>query len=154
MTEGSGPIIHGAGEGEPNAAFGLRRWFRITAADTAGAFAIFEEEIPAGAGPPLHIHHEEREVFTVLSGRVKFHCDGREAELGAGSTVMIPAGARHAFRGVGPGPSRVLVMLSPGRGEGFFREVEAEGLRPGADKARIDEIAKRYALEFVGPPLA
>lgn len=110
MTQGAGPIIQGPGEGEPDAAFGLRRWFRLTAADTDGAFAHFEEEIPEGAGPPLHIHHEEREVFTVLSGRVKFHCDGREAALG--------------------------------RGRGA-----------GADGARIAEIARRYALEFVGPPL-
>ena len=154
MKDGGAPIVHGPGEGEPNGAFGLRRWFRITAADTGGAFCLFEEEIPEGAGPPLHIHHEERETFAVLSGQVRFHCEGREAVLGPGSTVMIPAGARHAFRGVGPGVSRVLVMLSPGRGEGFFRAVEAEGLRPGADMARIEEIAKRFALEFVGPPLA
>ncbi len=84
MTQGAGPIIQGPGEGEPSAAFGLPRWFRVTAADTDGAFAHFEEEIPEGAGPPLHIHHEEREVFTVLSGRVKFHCEGREAALGRG----------------------------------------------------------------------
>ncbi|MEO0359753.1 MAG: cupin domain-containing protein [Pseudomonadota bacterium] len=148
------PITHEPGEGEPNAAFGLKRWFRVRADDVDGAFCVFEEEIPEGEGPPVHIHHEEHELFTVLTGAVRFHCDGVEKTMGAGGTVLIPPGARHAFRGVGPGPSRVTVMLTPGRGEGFFRDVEAEGLVPGRDKARIDEIAEDYALSFVGPPLA
>ena len=147
------PTVHGPGEGEPNAAFGLRRWFRVTPEMTGGAFCVFEEIIPEGEGPPLHIHHEEHEVFTVLSGAVKFHCEGEEAVAGPGFTIMIPPGARHAFRGVGPGASRVSVMLSPGRGEGFFRDVEAENLHPPADMPRIKEIAERYALEFVGPPI-
>lgn len=126
----------------------------MTAENTNGAFCVFEEEIPEGEGPPLHIHHEEHELFTVLSGAVRFHCEGEEATVGAGATVLIPPGARHAFRGMGPGAARVTVMLTPGRGEGFFRTVEAEGLSPAADKARIDEIAEDYALSFVGPPLA
>ncbi|MEM7547199.1 MAG: cupin domain-containing protein [Pseudomonadota bacterium] len=147
------PIVHGPSEGEPNSAFGLQRWFRVTPEMTGGAFCVFEEVIPEGEGPPLHIHYEEHELFTVLSGSVKFHCEGEEAVAGPGFTILIPPGARHAFRGVGPGPSRVSVMLSPGRGEGFFRDVEAEGLSSQKDFPRIKEIAKGYAVEFVGPPL-
>lgn len=147
------PIVNAPGSGEPNAAFGLRRRFRVTAAATGGAFCVFEETIPEGEGPPLHIHHREWELFTVLSGNVKFRCEAEEAIAGPGWTVAIPPGARHAFRGMGPGPALVSVMLSPGAGEGFFRQVEAEGLVPGRDRARIDEIAAAFALEFVGPPL-
>ena len=149
-----GALIHRPGEGEENGAFNLRRRFRVTAAATGGAMALWEEEIPPGAGPPLHVHRRENELFTVLSGRVRFHCDGEEADVGPGATVYIPAGAPHTFLGLGPETATVLVMLSPGKGEGFFRDVEAEGLTPPADMARIVEIAARYDLEFVGPPLA
>ena len=114
---------------------------------------MFEEEIEEGAGPPLHIHHAEHEVFTVLSGSVKFHCDGMEAVAEAGTTALIPPGARHAFKGIGPGTSRVLVMLSPGQGEGFFRDVEKERLSPKDGMGRVNEIAAKYSVEFVGPPL-
>ncbi len=147
------PIVSQPGSGEPNDAFGLHRWFRVSAASTGGAFCLFEEEIPEGAGPPLHIHHEEWELFAVLSGQVKFRCEAAEVIAGPGWSVAIPPGARHAFRGMGPGAARVAVTLTPGGGEGFFRDVVAEGLRPPTDMARIVEIAARYGLEFVGPPI-
>ncbi|GFE67072.1 cupin domain-containing protein [Litoreibacter roseus] len=153
MTKKHKPIVHGPGQGEHNSAFGLNRYFRVTPEHTGGAFCIFEEEIEEGAGPPLHIHHTEQEVFTVLSGSVKFHCDGEETVAGPGTTALIPAGARHAFRGIGPGISRVLVMLVAGKGEGFFRDVETEGLSPKNGMPRINEIAAEYSVEFVGPPI-
>ncbi len=122
-------------------------------APSGGAFALFEEEIPEGAGPPLDIHETERELCTVLSGRVRFACDGVEAEAGPGRSVLIPPVAPHAFKGLGPGPARVLILLSPGHGAGFFCAVEAEGLGPGSDPARLAEIAARYGIAVVGPPL-
>lgn len=147
------PVVHAQGEGEPNRAFGLTRWFRITPESVDGAFSVFEEIIPEGEGPPLHIHHVEHELFTVLAGSVKFHCEGEEAVVGAGATVLIPPGARHAFRGMGPGDARVTVMLTPGRGADFFKDVEKENLNPAEHFDRIKEIASDYALEFVGPPI-
>lgn len=147
------PIVHHPGDGAHNAAFHLDRWFRLTPRDTGGAFALFEEHIPQGSGPPLHIHHTEHEIFTVLTGRVRFHCDGHEAEATPGTTVLIPPGAPHAFKGLGPGMSRVLIQLSPGRGVGFFTDVAAENLSPETDMDRILQIAADYDLEFVGPPL-
>ncbi|MBR1156307.1 cupin domain-containing protein [Bradyrhizobium sp. JYMT SZCCT0428] len=153
MTQKQMPIVHAPAAGEANSAFGFKRYFRITPEDTGGAFCVFEEEIEEGAGPPLHIHHVEHEMFTVLSGSVKFHCDGTEAVAEAGTTALIPPGACHAFKGIGPGTSRVLVMLSPGNGEGFFREVEKEGLSSKDGMDRVNEIAAKYSVEFVGPPL-
>jgi quercetin dioxygenase-like cupin family protein len=153
MTQKHTPIVNAPATGEANSVFGFKRYFRITPEDTGGAFCVFEEEIEEGAGPPLHIHHAEHEMFTVLSGSVKFHCDGTEAVAEAGTTALIPPGACHAFKGIGPGTSRVLVMLSPGQGEGFFREVEKEGLSPEDGMDRVNEIAAKYSLEFVGPPI-
>lgn len=89
----------------------------------------------------------------MLSGRVRFHAAGNEVEAGPGATVLIPAGTAHTFKGLGPGPSRVLVELSPGAGVGMFREIESEGLRPDTDGARIAEVAARYGVDFIGPPL-
>ena len=153
MTKKHAPIVNALATGEANSVFGFKRYFRITPQDTDGKFCVFEEEIEEGAGPPLHIHHTEHEMFTVLSGSVKFHCDGTEADAGVGTTALIPPGARHAFKGIGPGTSRVLIMLSPGRGEGFFRQVAKEGLSPKDDVDRVNEIAAEYSVEFVGPPI-
>ncbi len=148
----TGPVIHASGEGEQNMAFGFRRWFRVPHAAGAG-FSLWEEEIEPGAGPPLHVHLKEHELFTVLSGNIHFHCDGTDAELGAGGTVLIPAGAHHSFKGLGPGMARVTVMLTPGHGEVFFRIADAEKLDPATQMDRIVEIARENDMEFVGPPL-
>ncbi|MEM0944494.1 MAG: cupin domain-containing protein [Pseudomonadota bacterium] len=141
-------LIHGPGAGAPNRAFGFERWLRIP---SASGFALFEEHVPAGKGPPLHIHLAESELFTVLEGRVLFHCDGEEAEARPGTTVLIPPGDRHAFRAVEA--ARLLIQLTPAEGYGFFEEVEAAGLTPPDDMPRIAEIGAKYHLDFVGPPI-
>jgi quercetin dioxygenase-like cupin family protein len=147
MTEKHTPIVNAPGTGEANGVFGFKRYFRITPEDTGGAFCVFEEEVEEGTGPPLHIHHTEHEMFTVLSGSVKFHCDGTEAVAPPGTTALIPAGARHAFKGILPGTSRVLVMLSPGARRrllprGRERGAVAEGWDGSGERDRC-EIQRR-----------
>lgn len=89
------------------------------------------ETIPEDAGPPIHIHHRGHALFTVLSGAVKDRCGDVETPLGAGGGAMLP----------------------PGAGADFGRHVSADGLKPPADIARITELAARYGLECIGPPI-
>ena len=144
-------VVHGAGEGEINRAFGMSRQIRLTPEDTGGTFAAWVEEVPEGVGPPLHVHHDAQEFFLVIEGRVRFHCSGREADVGPGGTVLVPQHAQHTFKVLGPGSARMLVTMTPGRFVGFFRE--AEGLDPATEMDRIREIAREYEMEFTGPPL-
>ena len=146
-------IVRHANEGTPNGAFGLPRVFKVSSAETGGAFAVWEEDIPEGAGPPLHVHHGQHELFVVLKGRVLFHCDGKEVEVGEGGTVCVPPDTPHTFKGLGSGTSRCLVTLTPGKGADFFTAVEDEDLNPGDHMPRIVEIGQAHGLEFVGPPL-
>lgn len=149
----AGALFHEAGEGTPNDAFGLPRTIRIPPEATKGAFSLWEEVVPEDAGPPLHVHRTEAEVFVVLEGRIRFRCGETLRDIGPGASAMIPAGAPHSFKGLGPGRSRVLILLSPGTGMNMFRDVAAENLAPPADMDRIAEIAAGYGVEFVGPPL-
>lgn len=141
------------GSGERNGAFGLPRAFKVESQDCDGAFAVFLEEVPPNAGPPMHIHHREHETFVVLEGNIRFHCEGDESVLGPAGVICIPPGARHTFKNAGDTTARCVVTLTPGGGEGFFKAVEAEGLVPPDDMPRIVEIAAEFGLEFVGPPL-
>ena len=142
-----------AGEGEANHAFGFQRTIKVSSAQSGGRLTVFEESVPPGGGPPLHVHHGQVEVFYLIDGRVKFRCGGEIVELGTGATVLVPADTPHTFRNVGDGPARVLVSVSPGGLDEFMRRVEAEGLKPPADLPRIGEIGRDFGLEFVGPPL-
>jgi Cupin domain len=131
-------IVRADGEGTANSAFHLPRRLLLTAADTAGSTAVWIEEVPPGAGPPLHIHAREDESFYVLDGMFRFK---------GGETVEL------AFHNDGAETGRLLVTMTPGGFEGFFLAVEAEGLSPPEDMARIGALAAQYGLSFVGPPL-
>jgi mannose-6-phosphate isomerase-like protein (cupin superfamily) len=76
-----------------NARSGEQLWFSGDAAETQIA-----GRIPAGcAGPPLHRHLRTEERFTVVSGRIRYHLDGRVVELGPGESVLVPRRAAHRF---------------------------------------------------------
>lgn len=139
-------------ESPDNRAFGLSRWFHVASEETGGAFSAWIEEVAPGSGPPLHVHTRESEVFTVLEGSLLFQLEEEQLTAHAGETVVIPRGARHTFHNAGDAPARALIALTPGGGEQFFRDVDAEGLGP-ADMARIEQIAAEYGLQFVGPPI-
>ncbi|MEO1200134.1 MAG: cupin domain-containing protein [Pseudomonadota bacterium] len=154
MMDPSSLVALSREDGEANDAFGFHRVIKVSAAQSGGRLTVFEEDVPSGGGPPLHIHYGQVELFYLISGTVRFRCGEEERELGAGSTVMVPPDTPHAFKNIGDGTARVLVAVTPGGLDEFMRKVAAEGLRPPADMARIAEIAKPYGLDFVGPPLS
>ena len=85
-------------------AFGLERWFLVDATDTDGRLSSWIEEVPPGAGPPLHVHQRETEVFTVLSGTLQFALGDQRLIAGPEDTVVIPAGVPHTFHNGGDDP--------------------------------------------------
>ncbi len=145
-------VFRPPGSGTPNHAFFTRR-FLVESDDRKGSCTVFRETVPPGAGPPLHVHHREQETFYVISGSIRLHCEGEDQTLEAGGFGLIPPGTKHTFKNEGSTEAEVLVTLTPGGGEGFFKAVEAEQLDPATDMQRIAEIAAEYGLEFVGPPL-
>jgi mannose-6-phosphate isomerase-like protein (cupin superfamily) len=147
-------VVRRAGEGTKNRAFDLPRTFLVLSGDSGGRFAQWTEEVPVGAGPPMHVHHREIELFRVLSGQFRFWCAGDVQDLGAGDTVLIPLGAHHTFKNTGTSNGELLITVTPGGAEGFFLDVEAQALHPSRNMPAIMEIAARYGLEFVGPPPA
>jgi mannose-6-phosphate isomerase-like protein (cupin superfamily) len=151
---GEGAIVRRAGEGARNQAFDLPRTIIMQSGDTGGNFSHWIESVPVGAGPPMHVHHREQEMFRILSGQFRFWCAGEVQDLSDGDTVLISAGAPHTFKNVGTGDGQLLITMTPGGAEGFFIEAESRGLHPARNMAEIVEIASRYNVEFVGPPPA
>lgn len=121
---------------------------------TDGAMSIVDSVSPPGSGPPRHIHHDADECFVVLSGDIEFWIEGTRFFRGPGETSFVPRGRQHTFRVVSDVPSRHLVILTPGGFEGFFAEMSEGGYRIPEDMPAIAASARRYELEFTGPPLA
>ena len=118
--------------------------------ETNGAFSLLEADEPPGFGPPLHIHHDAAEAFYVLEGEYVMFLDDREVACPAGSFIFIPAGMRHGFR-VGAAPSRKLNFYFPAGMVGYFDELSDAIRRGEAGETELTHIARRHAMEVVGP---
>jgi quercetin dioxygenase-like cupin family protein len=142
---------------------GERRWFfggghhtwKVRAAETNGAFFLFEDRMEQGKMTPLHTHPEADETMYVLEGEILVHLDGREHRVAAGGTVMAPRGLPHAFMVLSP-VARMLCLHTPGSGEAFYwgaSEPDTGGAAQTVDVDRIRASAGRHGgIELLGPP--
>jgi quercetin dioxygenase-like cupin family protein len=69
----------------------------VSAAVGSNQLCIFEQWCEPGTGAPTH-HHGVKEVLTVLEGQADVWLDGDTSSLGAGQSLIIPAGHPHGFR--------------------------------------------------------
>lgn len=145
MTPFDKPAFSQPGAGAEALAFG-RHFIRITADQTGGSLGCFESEVPAGEGPPFHVHEKEDEFFRVLEGRFAFWCDGTRVDLTEGGVICVPRGAVHRFQNIGASTGRLMVVITPGGFEGFFPAVANE-TDPSVD--RICQIGEQFNLRFV-----
>ena len=119
---------------------------------SGGTVGMFVGEVPAGNGPPIHIHHNEDEVIHVLDGDYEMWLDGSISRLMPGQSIFLPRGVPHTFRVAGRTPGRNIAVLTPGGFEQFFPEVAARDLKIPQDMAALAELAGDYGLEFLGMP--
>ncbi len=129
--------------------------FKVTGAETGGAYSMVETVTQPGGGTPPH-RQADTEAFYVLEGTYGFLVEGEQRVLGPGESIAIPVGTVHAFSNVGQTPARMLIVNSPaGLHERFF--VEAGDLvddpaNPPAgepDFARLAAAAQRAGIELL-----
>jgi quercetin dioxygenase-like cupin family protein len=131
---------------------GERIVIRKTAAETGGKLLAFDLFLPPGGHVPAsHVHPEQEERFTVVSGRMRFRLDGRDIMAGPGDTVVITAGRPHWFGNAGSAVSHAQVEVRPAlRMEEMFEATEAISLAghfPGTRLPRLSDLAL-VLLEF------
>jgi mannose-6-phosphate isomerase-like protein (cupin superfamily) len=92
-----------------------------TGADTHGELHEMRATYaPRSPSPPAHHHPAQDERFEVLEGTLTFVVDGVTREVGAGSTIDIPAGAVHQVRNAGDEPAVALWQTRPASRTGEF----------------------------------
>jgi len=123
--------------------------------------ALLELSAHPGDMVPLHVHHEEDEVFAVLEGELTLLVNGTPTVVGAGRSVTAPRGIPHAYRVTSETSARWLVLTTPGTFSAFVRELgrpAGAGLPvpsgpPSPEKAGVlAEAAARHGIEILGPP--
>ncbi len=136
---------------------------KALAADTGGAYSLFECRTAPAQGTPPHRQRYEEETVYVLEGAYTFVLDHQQIEVHPGDYVFVPRGTIHAFTNTGDTVGRVLVLVTPGGiHEGFFAEL-GEPVPPGTppsaprgqpDVAHVVAVAQKYGIEILPPPAA
>jgi mannose-6-phosphate isomerase-like protein (cupin superfamily) len=113
----------GSGEGRDFWGPGDRYTFLVTSEESAGSMFALDCLVGAGGGPPPHRHLAEDELFTIVSGSIEFTTADETRTVGAGESVFVPRGTRHAYVNSGSEDARMIAVYSPAGMEGWFREV-------------------------------
>jgi quercetin dioxygenase-like cupin family protein len=143
---------------------GERRWFagggvhtwKVRAAESHGAFLMFEDRMDQGKVTPLHLHPDTDETLVVLEGEILAHLDGTEQRVSAGGTVLATRGLPHAFMVTSPF-ARLLCVQTPGNIESFYLDASdplADDVSSGVvDFDRVAASGQRNGgIQLLGPP--
>lgn len=145
-----------AGEGKAYWVVGDLYTILASGEDTGGAYALIHGEVPAGGGPPPHIHRREDEAFFILEGELTFQADGHSIPATPGAWITLPKGSLHTFRNTGSTAAKMLIVVTPSGLEKFFAEVGQEmkdRLAPPppvtpADIEKLLAVAPKYGIEI------
>ena len=144
------------GAGEMYHVLGDRVTFKALAAETGGAYSLFELHTAPGGGSAPHIQRQEDEAFFVLEGLYSALIGEERVELGPGSYVFVPRGTVHALTNIGHTTARMLSMITPGGNfERFLAEIGERidnpiTFSPGLpiSETRLALAAAEYGVEF------
>jgi mannose-6-phosphate isomerase-like protein (cupin superfamily) len=101
-----------------------------------------------GAGP--HFHKEHVDVFYVLEGELEVLNGSETVRAGAGTSVVVPPGIVHGFRG--PGDARYLNIHAPDGGFiEYIRRITGDGVRVDWDSYDVDEPQGEAGAIVAGP---
>jgi quercetin dioxygenase-like cupin family protein len=143
----TGKIVR-CGEDEGVAVFGERVRALLSRGDTRGQLSLHEVETPAGAGPPLHAHRDEDEIFIIQSGRYEFQIGAQCIEAEAGTVIFSPRQVPHSFCNIGDETARLLILSLPGHCEEFFQRCAAEFASGAPRAAAISAIGSDHGISF------
>src|SRR5918994_2966678 len=101
-----------------------------------------------GAGP--HFHKEHVDVFYVLEGELEVINGAETVRAGPGTSVVVPPGVVHGFRG--PGDARYLNIHAPDGGFiEYIRRITGDRIRVDWDNYDVDEPQGPSGAIVAGP---
>jgi quercetin dioxygenase-like cupin family protein len=145
-TETAVPIIHPPGSGRAVGVLDGRSIFKVLPEETQGAYAVLEQTVPAGQGPPLHVHRHETEIFYILEGKFELRVGDQTLTVLPGAIATCPRDIPHTFRNIGDAPGKLLLTIIPGRFGNYFIEVDTI---PHDDHAAIKALTAKYDVEIL-----
>lgn len=124
---------------------------KIASDQTDNRYTVLELVLPAGGGAPFHVHQREDEILLVVEGECEIQHGGHTHIALPGTLIVFPRGQAHAFRNTGPTANRLLITATPGGLDRYFDEIQALFARGDAPQDALDEINRRYEIDFSPP---
>jgi quercetin dioxygenase-like cupin family protein len=158
MIRGAAPVAarHVAPSGGRTVrVLGNRVTYKAVAAETGGAYSLFEAVLEPGCTIPPHYGRYEDQTLWIIEGTFALQLGDETLELGPGGYAFVPRGTVHALANAGRGPARLLLLVTPG---GLCEKYLAElggargvphALAGPADVERAAAIAAKYGTEFL-----
>jgi mannose-6-phosphate isomerase-like protein (cupin superfamily) len=141
------PVVISPGSGQVLKNLGVTH--KLTSAQTGGAFYLCEAIFGPERGSPLHIHHHEDEIITVLDGALDVRLDGETLHVTIGGTVHLPKKFPHALQNPRKTPLKIMVYAIPGGLENYFNEVDAAIEYGTFNQETHTSISAKYGLEWL-----
>lgn len=123
MTGAFSPKVVAPGDGTTVKLFGVRFGYKVVSADSGGALAVMEVEIPAGTLVKPHSHDREDEFSLVLAGTVGVRIGDQVRSAEQGSYLVKPRGTPHAMWNASSEPATVIEIVAPGGLESYFEKL-------------------------------
>jgi quercetin dioxygenase-like cupin family protein len=135
------------GEGERIGMLGTEQ-IVLAGTSTNASFLLLHSDMPAGMGPPPHIHDDQDEAFYVLQGRLRVKCGADEWVLQPGGFAYLPRGVMHQPIVEGADPVRALIITSGTGLDEFFAKVSSEVTASGQPPSLelMDRVGAPYGL--------
>jgi quercetin dioxygenase-like cupin family protein len=121
---------------------------KITAADTDGAFEIFDEKCKPGFESRLHLHTRSFQTCYVIEGNGEFLVGDELFEAKQGACIHIPPGVAH--RVGSKNGMRMLMVYSPPGLEGMMKAMYALTKEQLSDAALTAKIAREHDTVMLG----
>ena len=155
-------IIAKAGDTIESPLSGARIVFLKKSRDTNGELLQLDDVMKGGGRVPIeHVHPYMEERFEILSGTARLSMRGQERDVGAGETVVVPAGTPHVWGNPSEEELHVIVELRPAlKMEEWFetvfglqRDGKADPKNGLPNLLQLALIAREYEFYLARPPL-
>ena len=111
---------------------------------TDGRVSVVEDVLKPGFHLPAHRHRSMAEIFNILDGDVTFAFEDETVIATPGTTVTVPANARHEV--TPPEGGRLVSIFTPGGFERYLAELAALSPEQLGDADIVRELGERYDI--------
>lgn len=124
---------------------------KVSKKDTDSLLSILEYTGNEKAGPPLHIHFHQDEIFYIAKGEYRFVVGNTEMIAKEGDTVFLPKNIPHTWIQLSEKGKQVYMLQPSGTFEEFLRELQNMTKPPTEEE--IQAIHLKHGMKVLGPPL-